>query len=99
MLGCFRYVLSYAYDTNDVILRISAGGSIDEQIADLFRLCPEFELVVRRLDSLQCIVEDLLNRLTERWHNESFNQRLIESLFLGKTSDLGGLEVPLIDVA
>ena len=83
----------------DIVLCISTGGGVDQKVSNLFRLGLKFELVVRRLVSVKSLVENFLDRITKRGHNESRYQGLVEGLLLTKSSDLGGLVVPLIDIS
>ena len=83
----------------NIVLCISTGGGVDQKISNLFRLGLKFELVVRRLVSVKSLVENFLDRITKRGHNECRYQRLVEGFLLTKPSDLGGLVVPLIDIS
>ena len=75
------------------------GCGVDQKVSNLFRLGLKFELVVRRLVSVKSLVENFLDRITKRGHNESRYQGLVGGLLLTKSSDLGGLVVPLIDIS
>ena len=99
ILRRLRNILSYTDHTNDVAIGVSASGSIDKKVPSFVTLGAELELVVRRLVSMQSVVENSLNRFLKLRLNESRYHGSIKRLFLGEAGDLGGLVVPLIDIA
>ena len=53
--------LCYTDDPNDVILGISTGCGVNEQVPNLVGLGPELELIIRSFDSFQGIVKNFLD--------------------------------------
>mmetsp|Transcript_2345 Transcript_2345/g.5298 ORF Transcript_2345/g.5298 Transcript_2345/m.5298 type:complete len:229 (+) Transcript_2345:1211-1897(+) len=98
MLPIVGNILSDAHNSYDIVLGISAGGSIDKKVSNLLRLGLELELVVRSFIAVKGLVENLLHRIPKRRYNKRRHQRLVKCFLLTKPSDLGGLVIPLIDI-
>ena len=82
MLRCFRHILGHAYDSNDIIVSITAGGGIHKQVPGLIGLGAEFQLVVGRFSALESIIQDLLDGAAQLRNDKSLHQWLIESFLL-----------------
>ena len=85
--------------SNNVVLRVSAGGGIHQQIAGVALPSLKLQLVVGRLLPLEGVVENLLDRAAKTRSDEGRDQRLVKGLVARVACNLGGLEIPLVDVA